>query len=288
MMNEFFSICGVPICLRSQQPLAPLERERLLFRTEERQAGITVELNDLPHIARPIGVACTAPDEIPTWQCGDRICRGSHDTFRPHMHMRADYAVDDVSRVTCLVRREYWPWATRGKYLWPGIMLHYLLLRYGVLFFHASYVAHNGAGILFTAPSGTGKSTQACLWQQLRGARIVNGDKAAVRVGETVTVHGVPFSGTSGICENVSLPLQAIVVLSQAPENTVTRLSPVQAAQSLFPNLFVDRAISQEWQLALQHALDLVARVPIYALACTPDEGAVIALEKALRGGEQP
>ena len=35
MMNEFFSICGVPICLRSQQPLAPLERERLLFRTEE-------------------------------------------------------------------------------------------------------------------------------------------------------------------------------------------------------------------------------------------------------------
>lgn len=94
--------------------------------------------------------------------------------------------------------------------------------------------------------------------------------------------HGVPFAGTSGICENVSLPLRAVVVLSQAPENSVRRLGPSEAVAALCPNLFVDQAIPEEWQMALHLLLDLVASVPVYALACTPDERAVAALEQAM------
>ena len=145
-----------------------------------------------------------------------------------------------------------------------------------------SYVAHQGWGILFTAPSQTGKSTQASLWEKHRGARVLNGDKAAVRLGERPMVHGMPFSGTSGICENVSMPLGCIVVLSQAKENTVRRLGAQEALSLLSPNVFSDQLISEEWQKTLLLLLDFMAAVPIYALACTPDVRAVEELEAAM------
>lgn len=148
--------------------------------------------------------------------------------------------------------------------------------------FHASYVAHDGGALLFTAPSGTGKSTQAELWRVHRGARVLNGDKAAVRLSGAPTAHGMPFSGTSGICENVSLPLRGVVVLSQAKENTVRRLGPSAAVAALGENVFADRSIAEEWSAALNLLLDLAASVPVYALACTPDERAVCALEEAM------
>lgn len=77
--------------------------------------------------------------------------------------------------------------------------------------------------------------------------------------------HGVPFAGTSGICRNVSVPLAAVVVLSQAPENTIRRLSPSEAVAALCPNVFIDSLIPEEWQLALHLLLDLTAQTPVYA-----------------------
>ena len=95
-------------------------------------------------------------------------------------------------------------------------------------------------------------------------------------------VHGMPFSGTSGICENVSMPLGCIVVLSQAKENTVRRLGAQEALSLLSPNVFSDQLISEEWQKMLLLLLDFMAAVPIYALACTPDVRAVEELEAAV------
>ena len=181
-----------------------------------------------------------------------------------------------------IARADCWRWATRASFLWPGLSLPQLLLPFHTLVFHASYVAHDGGALLFTAPSGTGKSTQAELWRVHRGARVLNGDKAAVRLSGAPTAHGMPFSGTSGICENVSLPLRGVVVLSLAKENTVRRLGPSAAVAALGENVFADRSIAEEWSAALNLLLDLAASVPVYALACTPDERAVCALEEAM------
>ena len=157
-----------------------------------------------------------------------------------------------------------------------------MLLPFRTLIFHASYIGWQGEGLLFTAPSGVGKSTQAELWRVHRGAEVLNGDKAGVRLEGEPMVYGVPFSGTSGICRNVSLPLRGIVVLSQAAENTIRRLLPSEAVAALCQNVFVDSAVQEEWQMAVQLLLDLVSAVPVYALACTPDESAVETLEAAL------
>lgn len=44
------------------------------------------------------------------------------------------------------------------------------MIRASSLIFHSAYIAKDGEAILFSAPSETGKSTQAALWEQYRGA----------------------------------------------------------------------------------------------------------------------
>ena len=114
--------------------------------------------------------------------------------------------------------------------------------------FHCAYIAHNGAAILFTAPSGTGKSTQAELWRKHRDAEIINGDRAAVRVKDGLPVaDGIPFSGSSAYCENCTLPLAAIVYLSQAPRTTIRKLRPIEAFSKIWEGISVNAWEKEMW-----------------------------------------
>lgn len=282
MMTYSYNICGLPIAVQTPRPIWE-EGQSTVFSAPDAPPVLTLTLSEAGEISLPEGQPCPSHPECPVWRQGDRISRCSHDLFREKMHLRADYELSCPGRVSALVRGEDWDWATRSKYLWSGAALHALLLHQRGLIFHASYIAHQGGGLLFTAPSGTGKSTQAELWRAHRGAEIINGDKAGVTLREAPMAHGVPFSGTSGICKNRSLPLRAVAVLSQAAENAVTRLSPSQAVAALCANAFVDRAVPEEWSMALNLLLDLAAAVPVYGLACTPDLRAVEALERAMK-----
>ena len=58
------------------------------------------------------------------------------------------------------------------------------MIEYGGLILHCAYINHRGKGILFSAPSGVGKSTQAALWEKYRGSEIVNGDRTLLRKKE--------------------------------------------------------------------------------------------------------
>lgn len=282
MITYHYSVCGLDLRIDTPREMW-IEPFSEAFLTDGGKGDVVLQFNTAEEISLPEGLRCSADREKPVWRDGKRVFRGDWDLFRAKMHFCTDYLLDKPSEMRCTVREEDWHWATRSKYLWPGIMLNYILLHHRALMFHASYVAHEGGGILFIASSGVGKSTQAELWRKYRGARVINGDKAAVRLEGMAMAHGVPISGSSGICENLSLPLKAVVVLSQAPENSVRRLPPSQAVQALFPNVFVDNAVPEEWQMALELLLDLVSAVPVYALACTPDERAVEALEKAMK-----
>jgi hypothetical protein len=159
---------------------------------------------------------------------------------------------------------------------------HHIVMRGGFLL-HASYICYNGRAILFTAPSGTGKSTQAELWCQMKGARLLNGDRAAVmREGTGVVVRGIPFAGSSGVFENESYPLAAIVYLSQAPETQIVRLSGVQAFRRVWEGCSVNTWNSKDVTACSETVLNVVQEIPVFHLACTPDETAVEALNKEL------
>ena len=149
---------------------------------------------------------------------------------------------------------------------------------------HSSYISHEDGAILFTAPSGTGKSTQAALWEKHRGAEIINGDRSVIRIREAaVEAWGVPFSGSSGICKARTLPLKAIVCLAQAPETTIRRISGVQAFRLLWEGCSFQPWSREDVERCSETLLKVIAQIPVFYLACTPDESAVIALEQALR-----
>lgn len=84
------------------------------------------------------------------------------------------------------------------------------------LILHCAFTEYRGRAILFSAPSGTGKPTQAALWERYRGSRTVNGDRALLRrAGGVWTACGWPVCGSSEICGAGEVPIGAIVMLRQ-------------------------------------------------------------------------
>ena len=279
-MYEYgFQICDVNLLLKTSDPIR-LDGETKLFHGQNGHSQLEIE--------------CRKVEEI---QISGRffdkglfrlIQKNGAEMVRCRktglINSKLSYNLEYPGRAQLQVTEKDWDWAMAPSALWTTLFINHLLLSFRVLTVHASYICYNGHGILFTAPSGTGKSTQAELWRQHRGAEVINGDKAGVRVEEgRAMVYGVPFSGTSGICKNRTLPLRAIVVLSQAPVNRAVRLPASQAVAALYPNVFADQHVVEEQQMALDCVLDLIEAVPpVFSLACTPDVRAVEALERAL------
>lgn len=158
--------------------------------------------------------------------------------------------------------------------------IHHITAAGGFLL-HASWIRYRDKAILFTAPSGVGKSTQAALWEQLRGAELINGDRAAVFPTESgVEVRGIPFCGTSGVNKNVTLPLAAVVYLAQAPQTTISRLTGAKAFRQVWEGCCVNTWNPEDMERCAQAVSDTVSQVPVFYLPCTPDESAVLALEQ--------
>ena len=164
-----------------------------------------------------------------------------------------------------------------------AIGVDHLMARAGGVMFHCSCIEHNGKAILFTAPSETGKSTQAELWRKFRGARIINGDRAAIRWdGTELLAEGVPFCGSSSHCENASLPVEAIVYLAQAPQTAIRRMRGYEAFSRIWEGVSVNAWDREDLDRVSALVQKLAADIPIYYLPCTPDESAVMILEQAL------
>lgn len=165
------------------------------------------------------------------------------------------------------------------------ISAEHLTVQAGGVVFHSSFVSYQGKAILFTAPSGTGKSTQADLWAGHRGARIINGDRSVVRMTDSgAYACGIPFSGSSQICFNETLPLEAIVYLKQAPVTVIRRLRGAEAFRRVWEGCSINSWDQQDMERASEAVLRVLETVPVFELACTPDESAVLALEGALKG----
>lgn len=169
------------------------------------------------------------------------------------------------------------------EYLISRLNIQGNLLSKEVMILHSSFIIHNNESILFTAPSGTGKSTQASLWEKYKGAEIINGDRSAIgtRNGEYFA-YGLPFCGSSNICKNKEAPLKAIVVLKQAKENSVRRLSKIEAFKILLGQVAINRWNKKDMELAMTLIEELIEKVPVVMLSCRPDKEATDVLNDYL------
>ncbi len=158
------------------------------------------------------------------------------------------------------------------------------MMRRNQFVLHCAYMRYQGEAILFSAPSGTGKTTQAGLWQKYRGSEVVNGDRALLSIKEgKLIASGWPVSGTSGVCEPEDTPVKAIVMLGQAEENTIRTCAPREAFVQIYSQLTINTWNQEFTERAMDFIEKIIATVPVYHLDCTISEEAVCCLEDALR-----
>lgn len=146
-----------------------------------------------------------------------------------------------------------------------------LLLPHGRLILHASAVCQDGSAILFTAPSGGGKSTQAALWADSFGSEIINGDKVILAAEEIPPIaYGSPIAGSSGIYRNIQAPIRAIVHLHKSDTNYAEVVDACRAYMILYSQIVkIDQdRLFNEATLCLIEAL--ATHVPVLDFYCTP------------------
>ena len=131
---------------------------------------------------------------------------------------------------------------------------------------------------MFVGRSGIGKTTQARLWEQFHGAEIINGDKVFLTLdedGRGVTAHGSPWCGSSPYKLNRATPLRGIVVLDQAPENSIRRLSEHEIMTQYVSHIFLPMWDARLTDCVMEAIGGMMPLVPVLRLSCRPDQEAV-------------
>lgn len=156
-----------------------------------------------------------------------------------------------------------------------------MLIDYQVLLMHGSVIAVDGEAYLFTALSGTGKSTHVRLWREVFGdrAKMVNDDKPLIRVQDGAIVYGTPWDGKHHLSNNISVPLRAIIHLQRGDTNHIESISPYKMLPILLQQTF--RPSTANGALNCLNLLDKLSRqVSFYSLHCNMQpEAARIAYE---------
>lgn len=168
------------------------------------------------------------------------------------------------------------------KHLYPfsfcALAFRNMLLHHNGLVIHSSSIAFREMGIVFSAPSGTGKSTHVHLWEQTFGneVTVVNDDTPAIRfMNDIPMLSGTPWSGCSDKFANIQIPLHSIVILQQYPENIIKRLSSAEALPMLMSRCFLPYFDEKMMVVACGLIEKLLNKVAVYHLKCLPDKKAV-------------
>lgn len=159
-----------------------------------------------------------------------------------------------------------------------------ILENYNGFFFHSSSLMLDNEGYLFTAVSGTGKSTHTALWRKLFKDKVVmiNDDKPIIRKKDGVFyVYGTPWMGKSDIGNNIKAPVKAVYILQRGEKNSAVRVK----IGSVFKNILEATVVptdrrNMEKLLALLD--EFFSSVPLFLLTCNMDiEAAQVAYNAA-------
>lgn len=286
MEQYFFQIAGTDYCLSAPHSIRIGENLRPFLTdgagSEDSCVSIRMTEGDLPDSvpseAHWHGLSCF------TQESGDPViyhCRDS--SGKPYAKVRFSGA----GEVLMTYPQSFSSWFQGSVSIFNRISLESLLLLRRTLVLHASMVKFRGNGIVFSGPSGIGKSTQAKLWETFRVAEVICGDRVGLNCRDGVwTGWGLPYAGTSGIYRNDSAPIAALVMLRQGAENSIRTLSAVEVFRLAYGEIS-----NHPWDAAFAEKcvdllMDFLGNVPAFLLTCRPDENAVCTLEETLvKGG---
>ncbi|WP_195269383.1 hypothetical protein [Eubacterium sp. 1001713B170207_170306_E7] len=175
------------------------------------------------------------------------------------------------------------------EYNQTGYVFSKALVEYNGFCLHASAISVNNKAILFSAPSGTGKTTHTNLWLQYFGkdrVNIFNDDTPAIRqVIDKFYAYGTPWAGSSRINSNIKAPIAAIVFLKQGEKNTIRKLSNKEAVNQLFFQAIIPKYNNEKVDKILCIIDQIIRKIPVYEMRCRIDNDAVKTVYEAVFGG---
>lgn len=162
------------------------------------------------------------------------------------------------------------------EYLYSGSFFYEQLALFDGLMLHSSCIEYKGKAYLFSAPSGTGKSTHTHLWlKYLEGCRIINDDKPAIRIIDGMPyAFGTPWSGKTDENVNEGVPIGGICFLGRG-ENKIKRIPGIAALKP-----FMDQTVRPRDKALMDKMLEtlniILTKVPVYQMTCDMSEEAVM------------
>lgn len=158
-----------------------------------------------------------------------------------------------------------------------------ILMQHECILFHGAVISVDNQGYLFTASSGTGKTTHMRLWLDLfkNRAKVVNGDKPILICKENgVYAYGTPWNGKECYGDNSSVKLKSIIVLDRDTNNHIEPISKDFA----FPYLYKQTHKTSGNNIAyIMSKLDEISsNVELYHLGCNMDPEAAIVAYKGM------
>lgn len=151
------------------------------------------------------------------------------------------------------------------------------LMRFYGSYIHSSAMLFDGKVYLFSAPSGTGKSTHTKKWLARFGdrVRIINDDKPSFRlIDGRCIVYGTPFAGGTDVQENTSAELGGLVFVERSETNSLEKIPPSKSI-SLLISQSPGRPNEKVGERQLEMFSQLLTRYPAYLLRCNLDDSAV-------------
>jgi hypothetical protein len=212
-----------------------------------------------------------------------------------------DYLVNDVtpdfsvslSKEDILAEQE----ATSENQFSPAYLETLALLRklaeilpsHNRILMHGASISYNEHAYLFTAPSGTGKSTHIRLWKKYLGddVKIVNGDKPFISLENEPMIYGSPWAGKENWHRNCKKPLKGICFVQRGTTNSIRRIEASDCLSLLFKQVYLP-ADTLAAGLTLELVDMLIKKVPLYVLTCDMSEEAVRCSFEALTGLSYP
>ena len=158
------------------------------------------------------------------------------------------------------------------------------IIKYNAMLIHSSAIEYKGKAYLFAADSGVGKSTHTALWRQAFGndVEMINDDKPVVRIidGKAIA-YGTPFDGGSGIANNISAPLGAVVFIERGENNSIIKAQTAEIIKKLYFSTahFVSRETADKM---LTNFENLISCTDFYILTCNMDISAAYIARDAI------
>lgn len=265
-MKYYFKIADIVFSVKIDFPIRwnPYIQKFVIENCQDVQYYYTCQLcNSLPEITGK---------EL--YRSNNQIIYKNLDGLEERLHLLAvfDYPIILYKEIGAFereiyIKKEYLDLVTRPESfsIFNALAAEKVFIEQDAFVLHSAFIIESGQAILFTAPSGTGKSTQADLWSRHNGSVIVNGDRTLIKKKNGKWYgYGFPICGSSQICLNECAPIKSVIYLAQSLENSIEKLPLSQAIKKVMSEVSINFWNGDYVDKAVQIINDFCRDIDIY------------------------